>query len=652
MIGFRKPLAISFSALAPFVLASLLCAHPTPEMEGVRLALKSWIVAVLQQDMEEIANSLHEDFRFNDRIGKQAYLRGYEVNLASFPITRINDELAFFNHAGDDVQVAPVVTANALFKNAWKMIFRRTDAEWKVYRVYSGQEVPVQLLDVELPEQHTLHRVQVQLRDRATGRPVAARVHIRDGNGTYWPPDGHQKNVPEGWREDVGGDVLVEEKTFAYVEPDFAASLAQGSYSIEVGRGIQYEPEVLAFEVIPPRVPKLQIALTRWSDIRAQGWVSGDTHVHFLDPQTAFLEGKGEDLNVVNILATKWGELITDAQKFRGGPEPFSDEETIVYVNEETRHGFLGHTVLMNLKQLVYPLAWGPGRVGVYGGIDYPAMAMQADKAHAQGGFVGWAHFPYPKGEIAIDVALGKVDSVDLLSWGDSFAPRGNLPGPSEVYYRFLNCGFDLPATAGTDKMWNTMVVGMPRTYVKIEGDLTYRKWIEGIRAGRTFVTTGPVLFFQADGHQLGETIQVPAGEKVTLTAQVHSRVPVQKVEILQDGQVVELLENPDQRQRLEVRTEVSISSSSWVAARAYSSHKVPYRNNRGIPLMAHTSPIYFQVGDQPRRSAEDAAFFIQWVDETLEWLEKRANLPVPEQRQEMREIFQRARRVYEEQVK
>ena len=66
---------------------------------------------------------------------------------------------------------------------------------------------------------------------------------------------------------------------------------------------------------------------------------------------------------------------------------------------------------------------------------------------------------------------------------------------------------------------------------------------------------------------------------------------------------------------------------------------------------MAHTSPIYFQVGDQPRRSAEDAAYFIQWVDEALEWLEERANIPVPEQRQEMREIFQRARRVFESQL-
>ena len=281
---------LAFLTLA--CLPSFLGAHPTSKMEGVRLALKTWMVAVLQQDMEGIADSFHEDFLFNDRIGKESYLRGYELNLASFPITRVSDELAFFNHAGDDVQVAPVVTVNALFSNAWKMVFRRTDAEWKIYRVYSGQEVPVQLLDVELPEQHTLHRVRVRLRDGATGRAVAARVHIRDESGTYWPPDGHQKNVPEGWREHVGGDVLVEDKTFAYVEPDFEVPLVEGSYSIEVGRGIQYEPEILDFKVTPSRIPKLEIALTRWSDIRAQGWISGDTHVHFLDPRTALLEEK------------------------------------------------------------------------------------------------------------------------------------------------------------------------------------------------------------------------------------------------------------------------------------------------------------------------------------------------------------------------
>ena len=64
---------------------------------------------------------------------------------------------------------------------------------------------------------------------------------------------------------------------------------------------------------------------------------------------------------------------------------------------------------------------------------------------------------------------------------------------------------------------------------------------------------------------------------------------------------------------------------------------------------MAHTSPIYFQVGDEARRSPEDAAFFIKWIDEALRWLREEANLPLEEQRQEMSEIFQKARRVFEE---
>ncbi len=654
----RRLFSCLTALLIVVTLASSLPAHHTSEMEAIRLALKTWALAVLNRDMDELANILHEDFLFNDDMDKKRYVEVYGPALTALPITEINQSLAFFDHVGDDFQVSPVVlyTSNGLFKSGFKLVFRSTVRGWKIHRMYAGQEVPSQLLDVDLPEKHLLHTVKFQLRDEGTGKPVAARVHVRDAEGTYWPPNGHQKNIPVGWRDDVGGDVLIDKKTYAYVWPEFEVPLAAGSYSIEVERGTEYEPETVHFEVTSSGASPVSITLGRWSNIREQGWVSGDTHVHFVDPQTAFLEGKAEDLSVVNILASKWGELITNVQHFRGGPEPFLDKETVVYVNEESRHGFLGHTVLMDLEDLVYPLTWGPGNEGVYGGIDYPAMAMQADKTHAQGGFVGWAHFPYPNGEIAIDIALGKVDSVDLFTWGDAFGPRGQRPGSTEVYYRFLNCGFDLPATAGTDKMWNTQVVGIPRTYVKIEGDLTYQKWIEGIRAGRTFVTTGPVLSFEAGGHQLGETVKVSVGKKVTLTAKVHSRIPVEKIEIVHNGKVVALQENPEKKQRLEVRTEISISGSSWVAARAHSSQQIPYQSNAyqaldGIPVMAHTSPIYFRVGGQPRQSAEDATFFIEWVDEALKWLEERANIPVLAQRQEMQEIFEQARRVFEGQL-
>ncbi len=353
------------ATLAVIFLASTLAAHPTSQMDGVRLALKTWALAVLSQDIEGIAGTLHEGFLFDDRIGKEPYLQGFESSLVLFPITGIHDQFAFFDHAGEDIQVAPVVTDNSLSKRTLRMIFRRTDGGWKIHRMYPGGEVPSQLLDERFPEQQVLDSVKFHLRDRATGRPVAARVHIRDQEKSYWPPNGHQKNIPRGWREDVGGDVIVGEKIFAYVEPDFEAPLAPGRYSIEVVRGPEYEPETVDFEVTASRVPELEIVLKRWSNVREQGWVSGDTHVHFLDPRTAFLEAKGEDLNIVNILATKWGGLITDVQKFRGEPEPFSDQETIVYVNEESRHGFLGHTVLLNLNQLVYPLTWGPPNEGV-----------------------------------------------------------------------------------------------------------------------------------------------------------------------------------------------------------------------------------------------------------------------------------------------
>ena len=53
-------------------------------------------------------------------------------------------------------------------------------------------------------------------------------------------------------------------------------------------------------------------------DWRERGWVTADTHVHFLSPQTALLEGAAEGVNVVNLLASQWGEMFSNVGDFDG----------------------------------------------------------------------------------------------------------------------------------------------------------------------------------------------------------------------------------------------------------------------------------------------------------------------------------------------
>jgi hypothetical protein len=128
-----------------------------------------------------------------------------------------------------------------------------------------------------------------------------------------------------GSAQDVGGDVHIGNKTYAYVDPEFRADLPEGNYSVEVYRGMEYLPEKQIFSVKGTSNELISIALRRWINMSKEGWFSGDTHTHFLSEKSAHLESRGEDLNVVNLLATKWGiytnkweQLITDVEKFSG----------------------------------------------------------------------------------------------------------------------------------------------------------------------------------------------------------------------------------------------------------------------------------------------------------------------------------------------
>ena len=640
---------VAMAVLLSFV-APAAWSHPRDEWIAQSRVLALWAESVSHGD-EEVTSDLTA--------------AGFPPFVGS-PETVVATRQAAFSPVPDGVVAAPVVLHTDLgtMTSTWRVLLVEEDGRWKVKTVSPAPELAIELPRLDLPEHEITFPVELSLADASTGAPVYARVRISDRDGVYWPPDGHQKNIRTGWRQDVGGDVQIAGKTYAYVTPSFVARLPEGEFTIEVRRGTEYRPTTQGFSVTEeaPTNP-VQVSVNRWIDMKEEGWYAGDTHTHFLDDHSGLLELRGEDLSVVYILATKWGELITDVSRFTGVPSALSSDREIVVFNEETRHGWLGHTILHGIERLVHPLTWGGPSEGVPGGFDYPPMAHQADAAHEQGALVTWAHFPYPTGELPVDVALDKIDTVDLFTWGDAFAPGPTLPGgnqlPSAVdtWYLFLNTGSRLPATAGTDKMLNVQVMGSVRTYAKVEGLFSYEAWMEALGGGRTMVSTGPVVTLTANGEPIGSELELRPGAEVALEARVrapHDLYPVDALEIVMGGKVVASIRNDEQASELRIRATIAPTGSTWVAARARGSELMPYQqwrllNALGVPPMAHTSPIYLSVENQGVWDAAAAAQLAARVDFAIDWVKTQGNYRTEAQREEVLALFERARRFYAE---
>src|SRR5438093_9690282 len=104
-----------------------------------------------------------------------------------------------------------------------------------------------------------------------------------------------------------------------------------------------------------------RLDIGRLTDLRSQGWVSADTHVHFLSPTTALLEAQAEGLNLINLLAAQWGDLFTNVGDITNEPLLSRDKETMIWVGSENRQHILGHIAMLGPSAPIYPTsAAGP----------------------------------------------------------------------------------------------------------------------------------------------------------------------------------------------------------------------------------------------------------------------------------------------------
>lgn len=489
----------------------------------------------------------------------------------------------------------------------------------------------------------------------ATGRPMPARVSVTARDGRSFAPDDAWRHSDEAF---VRGEQAFEHGYF-HTAGRATVTVPAGDVVLEAWRGPEFETRRQELRLAADETRAVRVVLPRLDDLPARGWWGGDLHVHMNygghyrnTPAHLALQAKAEGLHLVENLVVNKEQRIPDIDAFRTTPDPVSGPRFLLVHGQEFHTGFWGHTALLGLRDH-YLLPDYSGQANSASASLVPTNTDVAELAHAQGALMGYVHpfdtAPDPDNRneplayaLPVDAALGTLDYLEVMGYSDHLIT-------SEVWYRLLNCGFRIPAGAGTDAFPNFASLrgpaGLLRTYVEAGPRLEHRAFLEGLRQGRTFVTNAPLLRFDVEGRGPGGEIALPAGRPLRARVSLRSAVPVDRLQVIGDGQVVAEVPLAGDRTRAEATVMLPAAESGWYVLRAFAERpRLPVLD---LYPFASTSPVYVSVGGRPVRSAADAAWFARWVDRVIDAAGAHTGWNTPAEREAALAQLTRAREVF-----
>jgi hypothetical protein len=472
--------------------------------------------------------------------------------------------------------------------------------------------------------------VTLRVVEAGGGRPTPVKLHVHGEAGEYLAPVDRHRILNPAWFEDFSADFAhipnwaerARAHACAYIGGETRIRLPLGKVYVEVSKGFEIRPVRKVVEVTAA-TREIVIELDRVLRWRERGWVTADTHVHFLSPMTAMLEGAAEGVNVINLLASQWGELMTNVGDFDGrntwgSKEAGGEGEYLVRVGTENRQHVLGHISLLGYRgPIIAPMTTGGPDESALGDPVDVLLTEWARQCRSQGGLVVLPHFPNPRAEHAASIVSGDVDAIEMTSWEDLYS--GINPYSLSDWYRYLNCGYLVPAVGGTDKMAAVTAVGTVRTYARIAPDYAfdYETWKAAVLGGETFVSYGPLIEFLVDGHPMGSRITLSArGGTVDVVWQVASvTIPMSRVELVVNGEIRESAAvAPDAGSG---HWRVRVDRSCWLAL-------LVRGHQAGKPeiIAAHSTPVMIRVEGSPLLAAADAITILDQIAGALAYLD------------------------------
>ncbi len=358
----------------------------------------------------------------------------------------------------------------------------------------------------------------------------------------------------------------------------FDMPMPHGEWEIIVRHGLEYVPVFDTITAQPGETVERTYRLRRWADMPRLGWYSGDSHVHCRiesdrDADQIMTWARAEDVHVVSALKMSDIYRMWFHQRGFGPAFRVSRDNYVIVPGQEcprTHSDGFGHTISLNITAYVRDTE------------KYWLYDWVADTVHEQGGLFGFAHayivHPYIRRGMSLISTRPRVDFAEIMQ----VATMG-----TDFYYDWLNLGYKLTASAGTDVPWQGSI-GEVRMYAYV-GDAPFAAdaWFNAVRAGRTFVTNGPMLEFRVDDAMPGEQINVSGDRMLRVRARAWGdpdlMVP-KKLEIVRHGEVIKSIESSDVGKReLSLEFEVPAGAGCWLAAKASGSDG----------SLAHTTPVY-----------------------------------------------------------
>ncbi len=489
------------------------------------------------------------------------------------------------------------------------------------YTAYARRDVPLSIAIV----------------DAATGRRTPVRVGLQDATGTKPRVTGaltvSETAIPVpkqaiavmwGQQDWPQGYALQPDGAF-YVDGAFDVQVPPGAYTLTLSKGFEYVQQSIPLKVAAAAGLTREVRLNRWVDMPSRGWYSADDHIHLrrspADDGTIAKWIAAEDVHVGNLLQMGdfWAVYF---MQYAFGPKGRyqQDGRWISPGQEEPRTPEIGHTISLGASEFVRFRS------------DYYSYDRLFDRVRELGGVTGFAHqgvlFHGYRGMV-MNTLRGKNDFLELAQF---CTPGGPLL--LDHYYMFLDLGIRLTALAGSDFPWcgrgksfglpgpDISQIGNARFYTYVGGPLTFDNWFAAVKAGRTFVTTGPMVLLTVNGRRPGDTVDVAPGTRVRITAEAlghPSQVPLKALEIVGHGRVLARADGSNAA-RLATEIDLPIERGMWIAAKA----------EAGIAQVAHTTPVYVTVNGGGFENPETLPARLDAAERYLRELEAEPASPGP----------------------